>query len=196
MRKQSILAVCACLVVYVTPLAAQIRLPQPVGYINDFAHVIPDSLKPQIQEIIDEVRAKSGGEIVVVTMPSLDGHSADDVALEIGRQWKIGQKGQPGDPNRNTGAVVLVVPKESSPDGRGHLKIELGTNTNTFITAADAGRIRDDFMVPAFQQRDYGRGILLGVAAVALHYADHFGFTLTGDAPRTVQRREDGPHIP
>src|SRR5690606_974315 len=114
-----------------------------------------------------EVRAKSGGEIVVVTLPSLEGRTRDEVALQIGREWGIGRRGEPGDPARNTGTVVLVVPKETAPDGRGQLKIETGIGTTTFITAAEAGRIADRYMIPYFQRGDYGEGIFAGVAALA-----------------------------
>src|SRR5690606_8214828 len=122
---------------------------------------------------------KSGGEIVVVTLPSLEGQPIDDVALRIGREWGVGRRGEPGDPARNTGVVVLVIPRETSLDGRGHLKIETGIGTTTFITAAEAGRIADRYMVPAFRDGDYGRGILGGVVAIAQEYAERFGFELT-----------------
>lgn len=148
------------LTVVAAPARAQVQLPQPVGYVNDFANVIPADAEDRITRIIDEVRTKSGGEIVVVTLPSLEGRTRDEVALQIGREWRIGQKGQPGDPARNTGIVVLVVPKETSPDGSGHLKIETGLGTSTFITASEAGRIADNLIIPEFRAGDYGEGIL------------------------------------
>lgn len=181
--------------VLAAPVRAQIQLPEPVGYVNDFASVIPPEAEARIQAIIDEVRQKSGGEIVVVTLPSLEGRTRDEVALQIGREWGVGQQGEAGDRSRNTGTVVLVVPRETSPDGRGHLKIELGDNTNTFITAAEAGRIRDDYMIPAFRAGDYGQGIQAGVAAIAVEYAENFGFQLTGESmppPPQRQRGDDG----
>lgn len=171
------------------PAAAQrVELPAPVGYVNDFADVIPENVEASIGNVVDEVRAKSGGEIVVVTLPTLPGgRSRDEIALEIGRQWRIGPAGAAGDQQRNTGAVVLVVPRETSVDGRGHLKIELGDVTSTFITATEAGRIRDQLMIPAFREQDYGGGILLGVVALAEMYAEQFDFELTGDYPRLEQ---------
>src|SRR5690606_20100755 len=172
------------------PVDAQSRLPRPVGWINDFANVIEPEHERQIQAVIDEVRAKSGGEIVVVTLPSLMGRTRDELALQIGREWGVGRRGEPGDPARNTGVVVLVVPEEASPDGRGHAKIETGLGASTFITAAEAGRILDRFMIPRFQQGDYGGGILLGVAALAGEYAERFGFELTGEVPREVRQRQ------
>ena len=173
--------------------AAQLRIPAPVGYINDFAHVIPPAARDSMQAIIDEVRAKTGGEIVVVTLPSLQGQIPSDVALEIGRDWKVGKKGPPTDPTRNTGVVILVVPKETSDDHRGHLWIATGTGTTEFITAAQAGRIRDQYMIPSFQRGDYGGGILLGVLGVAQRYALNFNVQLTGVAPPdTTQQAPSG----
>ena len=132
--------VCAVLL-FLLPrsVAGQLRVPAPVGYVNDFAGVIPQPQRDSIQRIIDEVRAKSGGEIVVVTLPRLEGQPVEDVALQIGRDWKIGQKGAPTDSARNTGTVLLIVPKESSDDGKGHLWIATGTGTSRFFTAAQAG---------------------------------------------------------
>ena len=96
------------------PLLAQgLQLPAPFGYVNDFAHIIPADKAATISRIIDDVRQKSGGEIVVVTLPDLQGRPIEEVSLNIGRQWKVGGNGKPGDPARNTGVIILVVPKET-----------------------------------------------------------------------------------
>ncbi|MBV9772879.1 MAG: TPM domain-containing protein, partial [Gemmatimonadetes bacterium] len=124
------------------PARAQLRIPAPTGYVNDFANVIDPTRRAEIQQVVDEVRAKSGGEIVVVTLPSLQGHSRDEVALRILREWGVGKKGTAGDSTANTGTVVLVAPTEHQA------KIELGYGTNTFITAGESGRILDEYMVP------------------------------------------------
>lgn len=155
------------------PARAQLQLPAPVGYVNDFANVIDPAHRDSMQAVIDDVREKCGGEIVVVTLPSLQGRSRDEVALQIGREWKVGQKGEPGDPMRNTGTIVLVSMQDRQ------LKIELGDRTNTFITAAEAGRIRDGLIVPELQRGNVGRGIYLGVVALAEKYAQQFRFELT-----------------
>src|SRR5690606_31779555 len=132
---------------------------------------------------------------VVVTLPSLEGRTRDEVALEIGRQWGVGRRGDPGDPARNTGIVVLVVPKETAPDGRGQLKIETGTGTTRFITAAEAGRVADAYMIPYFREGDYGMGIYAGVMALAAMYAEEFGFELTGEVPAPRGRGQEGSPI-
>ena len=96
----------------------QLDIPDPVGYVNDFADVIDAGEEAEIQRVIDEVRAKSGGEIVVVTLPSLEGRSRTMVAHEIGERWGVGKAGDPGAPARLTGTLILVIPKETSGDGR------------------------------------------------------------------------------
>ena len=91
-----------------------LQIPAPVGYVNDFANVIAPQYKSQMERIIEDVRAKSGGDIVVVTLPDLGGRPQEDVARMIGREWGVGKKGNPGEPTRNYGVVILLVPKETS----------------------------------------------------------------------------------
>src|SRR5688500_7944075 len=133
------------LVVTLAAQLGQVQLPQPVGYVNDFANVIDAGARARIEGISADVREKSGGEIVVVTLPSLNGRDPSDIARELGRQWKVGAKGgRPGDRAANTGMVILLVPKETSSDGRGYIRIETGLGAEGFITDATAGAIQDE----------------------------------------------------
>jgi uncharacterized protein len=91
--------------------AQPLQIPRATGYVNDFANVIDPQSEAAITRIADEVRLKSGGEIVVVTLPSLQGRSRDEVALQILREWGIGKRSQGvGDSTANTGTLVMVVP--------------------------------------------------------------------------------------
>ena len=170
-------------------------LPEPRGYVNDFANVIPAGQAARIASVIDDVRTHSGGEIVVVTLPSIGDANVNDVALQIGRQWKVGKKAAPGDAARNTGIIILVVPKETSADGRGHVAIQTGSGTEGFITDGDAGQIRDE-AIPLFRQQDYGTAIELITTRVAQRYASEFHFTLDSAlavAPRPVPAPRSRP---
>src|SRR5947209_8454104 len=73
-------------------------LPSPSGYVNDFAGVLDPAAVSRMDAVIAEVRAKSRGEIAVVTLADLGDRAASDVALQIGRQWGVGAKGAAGDP--------------------------------------------------------------------------------------------------
>ena len=76
--------------------------------------------------LAQEVRTRSPGEMAIVTLPDLKGRPVSEVSLQIGREWKVGNVGQPGDPNRNAGVVILVVPKETNSSGRGERRVEVG----------------------------------------------------------------------
>ena len=158
-------------------LQAAPQLPAPRGFVNDFAGIIADDQRDQLERIVQDVRQQSGGEIVVITMSDLGGRDIADIAREFGRQWKVGKKAQPGDRARNTGVIILVVPKETSADGRGHVRIETGSGAEGFITDGVAGQIRDE-AIPYFRQRDYGAGIVLMTTRVAQRFATEFGFAL------------------
>jgi uncharacterized protein len=172
------------------PQPADTSLPAPVGWVNDFAHVISPGKGAQIEAVIREVNARCGGSIVVVTLPTLGGRSRDEVALQLGRRWKVGHAGEVGDTLRGTGAVVLVVPAEHQ------WKIELGTRTNTFVTAAQAGEIGREQMVPAFREGDFGEGILRGVTALAQRYAAQYHFTLDAVPAVTAPAAQPAPPPP
>jgi uncharacterized protein len=160
-------------------------LPPPRGYVNDFAGVVGAERAARIERIIGDVRAKSGGEIVVVTLPDLGDREVGDMALRIGREWKVGAAAEVGDRKRNTGLVILVVPKETSSDGRGHISLQTGNGVEGFITDSRAGDIRRE-AVPYLQQKDYGAALELLTLRVAEAYAGEFGFALDGalGAPR------------
>ncbi|MFQ6045868.1 MAG: TPM domain-containing protein, partial [Gemmatimonadales bacterium] len=93
-------------------LLFQLQIPAPVGYVNDFAGIIDPTSRQAMLAVIDEVRLKSRGEIVVVTLSDLEGRPPAEVARDIGREWRIGARGGPGDPARNTGTLLLLKPGE------------------------------------------------------------------------------------
>src|SRR3954469_4086261 len=121
-----------------------ISIPAPVGYVNDFANIIDAAPAARISAIAADVKAKSGGEIVVVTLPDLKDRDIADVARTIGRDWKVGAAGSVGDAKKNAGVIILLVPKATSSDGRGHVRIETGYGAEGFLTDATTGAIQDE----------------------------------------------------
>ncbi len=168
----------------------QIAIPAPSGYVNDFAGVLDPASVSHMEAVIAEVRAKSRGEIAVVTLSDLGNRAASDVALQIGRQWGVGAKGAAGDPAKNLGVVVLLVPLKNHRPGTGQVFIATGRGAEGFLPDARVGRIRDA-MTPYLAREDYGAGLALGVDLIAQAFAREFGFTLTG-APAPPPPDETG----
>src|SRR6266513_4229459 len=173
----------------------QIAVPPPGGYVNDFAGVLDAASVAHMQAVIAEVRDKTRGEIAVVTLPDIGDRPAADVALQISRQWGVGAKGEAGDPTKNLGVVVLLVPQKNHRPGTGQVFIATGRGAEGFLTDARVGRIRDA-MTPHLARQDYGVGLALGVALVAQAFAQEFGITLSG-APLPPDAGEGGaPELP
>jgi uncharacterized protein len=177
-------------------VAQQIEIPAPPrGYGTSAAEVVVDAARVLDPAIIDrinriafEVRARTGGEIAVVTMPDLRGRDVGDVALRIGREWGVGAAASAGDPTKNAGVVILLVPKETASDGQGRISIQTGRGVEGFITDGVAGDIRRA-ATPYFVQRDYSGGLLLMVTEIADRYARALGVALdTSLVPRQELR--------
>ena len=165
---------------------AQIAVPSPRGFVNDFAGVIDSTALVRMEATIREVREKTQGEIAVVTLADIGGREASDVALQIGRQWGVGAKGEAGNPAKNLGVVVLLVPLKNHRRGTGQIFIAAGRGAEGFLTDARGGRIRDA-MTPYFTTEDYGGGLETGVTLLAQAFADEFHVSLsTAEAPPTA----------
>ena len=190
------IAVCgaAWLLVAGHALGAQpVTVPAYTGYVNDFANVIPPDARATLQSLSERVNAATKGDMVIVTMKDIGDRAASDVALNIGRQWKVGANAEIGDRARNAGVIILLVPKESSSTNRGSCFIATGQGTEGFITDATSGSICRE-AAPYFQQRDYAAGIQLVAQRVAQRYATEFNVALDAGSTPTPppQQRPTG----
>ena len=131
-----------------------------------------------MEAVITEVREKTRGEIAVVTLPDIGDRSAGDVALQIGRQWGVGATGAAGDPAKNLGVVLLLVPLKDHKPGTGQVFISTGRGAEGFLTDARVGRIRDA-MTPFLAREEYGKGLSVDVDLIAQAIAGEFGVTLS-----------------
>lgn len=161
----------------VLPAQQDVTIPPPRGMLNDFANVIPADQAARIDRLASLVREHSRGEIAVVTLADIGTRDAGDIALRIGREWKVGANAAIGDEARNAGVVILVVPKETSSDGRGHVFISTGQGAEGFLTDGMTGDIRRE-ATPLLQRKDYGTAIELMTQRVAERYAANFGFSI------------------
>lgn len=150
--------------------------PQPVGYLNDFASVVDAESRAPMEDLIERLRGAIGAEIAVVTLPSIDNYDAAEVALAIGRKWGIGARAEIGDPRRNAGIVVLLVPRRESDPNSGHIRIEVGQGLEGIVTDAAAGRVRD-LMRPYLAAGKYGPGLLVGIRALSSLIARGYGIS-------------------
>ena len=84
--------------------AFAIDLPKPTNefFVNDFADVIDEETENDIMAIGASLYKQTTAQVVVVTVDSLDGYDVDEYALELGREWGV------GDEDKNNGVVLLM----------------------------------------------------------------------------------------
>ena len=173
-------------------LLQQFVIPAPRGYVSDFAGVLDAPSITRITAVIEDLKAKTGGEIAVVTLADLQGRAASDVALQIGRTWGVGSKGNPGDPARNRGIVILLVPRKDHRPGSGAFWIATGNGTEGFVTDAAAGRVRDA-VLPELAQEDYSAALVEATQLVAQRFANEFHVALdSSNLPARGLDSQDG----
>ena len=96
----------------------------------------------------------TGQQVVVVTLDSLQGFTIEDYGYQLGRHWGIGQKGT------NTGALLIVAPKEHK------VRIEVGYGLEGTLTDAQSRIIIEQSILPSFRSGDFNAGILNGTQAI------------------------------
>jgi uncharacterized protein len=167
---------------------------QPTGYVTDVAGVVDQTSAARMTDLIERLRSASGAEIAVVTLPTIDGYSEAQVALEIGRAWGVGARAEIGDVRRNTGIVVLLVPREQGRAGSGYLRIEVGDGLEGIVTDATSGRVRD-LIVASLEGENYGPALRVGVEALVTLVARGMGVSdsaLTNARPLPAARAPSG----
>ena len=163
--------------------AQTVTLPAPTGYVNDFANVLDARTRARLEAMARNINAHTQGDIAVVTLPDLKDRPVEEIALRIGREWKVGGRAEIGSRSRNLGVVVLIVPKETNSGGRGACRVETGQGAEGFLTDFEAAELCRN-AIPYFQQRDYSSGVASVVAGVADAFVKEFN--LASDSIITI----------
>ncbi|MGA2369846.1 MAG: TPM domain-containing protein [Candidatus Korobacteraceae bacterium] len=144
---------------------------RPQGYVTDLAQVIDSATKAKLETLCAEVEQKTGAQIAIVSVNSLDGQSREDYAADLYKHLGIGSK------KDNRGVLLLVAPKERQ------YKIEVGYGLEPVINDARAGDIGRE-MVPDLRSQDYSAAVLLGTTRIAQLIAADKGVQLNVPANR------------
>ena len=137
----------------VFPATAQ-DFPALTGRVVDAAGLLDPATEAALSEKLAAFERKSSDQIVVATVPDLQGEEIADYANRLGRQWRIGQKGT------NSGVVLLVARDEHK------VRIEVGYGLEGTLTDALTQVIIQTAILPAFKAGDYAGGIDKGVDGI------------------------------
>lgn len=163
-------------------LAEKVTDIKPAGYVIDLANVIQPDARAKISAMATELQQKTGAQIAVVTVNSLEGETRDQYAVDLYQHLGIGPK------KTDEGVLLLVAPKEKQ------YKIEVGYGLEPVINDARAGDIGRS-MVPDLRTGDYSSAILKAMTQIAQLVASSKGVQITGvpNQPRAPAQREPLP---
>jgi uncharacterized protein len=175
--------IAALLLVIVAGAAAAQTFPPLTGRVVDAASVLSPTEVQQLTQLSEGIEQASSRQLVVATVPDLQGYPIEDYGYRLGRAWKIGQEGA------NNGVILLVAPNERK------VRIEVGYGLEPIVTDALASVIVNQTILPRFREGDMGGGIVAGAQAIGeqlklpLEAAERRAQAQTSAASRT---RRDG----
>lgn len=116
-------------------------------YVNDYAKAIDNDSVQYILSVGKELENKTGAQVTVVVISSLQGESIESYANDLFRSWGIGQK------DKNNGLLILLSMQEKK------WRVEVGTGLEGAVTDIYSASVMNDFAVPKFKQNQYGQGL-------------------------------------
>jgi uncharacterized protein len=137
-----------------SPLAAQPQFPELTGRVVDNADILPPEAEAALTAKLEALETQSQRQLVVATVPDLQGYDIADYGYQLGRAWGL------GDAERNDGALLLVAPNERK------VRIEVGYGLEGYLTDALSALIIQNAILPRFRDGDFPGGIAAGTDAI------------------------------
>ncbi|MBM4135962.1 MAG: methanol dehydrogenase [Nitrospira sp.] len=148
-----ILYLASC-ILYLTSFAHALDVPKLQGYVNDYANMISPEVRSDIENKLKAFEQTDSTQIVILTIPSLEGEVLEEFSIKVAESWKIGQK------VKDNGVIFLVAKEERK------MRIEVGRGLEGKVTDLMAGRIIDLVIKPRFKEGDFDGGFEAGVSAL------------------------------
>lgn len=191
MTRQIWHAVLALFALIAIPATAQAALsfPQFTGLVTDAANIIPADQKAALEAKLQALQQQTGRQLVVATIPDLQGNEIADYGYQLLRTWGVGLKGL------DNGAILIVAPNEHK------VRIEVGYGLEPVLTDAFSSVVIQQAIVPQFKAGNMVGGISAGVDALTqqLSLPDDEAKAKLAAAVAAYDKqhaRQQGGHIP
>jgi len=150
---------------------------KPTGYVNDFAGVLDQSTRAQIEDLCTQVDQKAHAQIALVTINTLDGNDIESYAVDLFHQWGVGAK------STNRGVLILYAIRDH------RARIEVGYGLEPILPDGKVGGFQRE-AIPLMRSGEYSQALLLVTTRVADVIATDAGVQLTGTQPLPPPRAE------
>ena len=169
------LVVPAVLIILGVPVAFALNdLPPNDGFVTDTAHILSTEEEQALEKRLLDYSNATSNQIAVVTIPSLNGDSLEELSLRIARTWGIGSA-------KHDNGILLLIAYEDRK-----VRIEVGYGLEGAVPDLLAKAIIDHEITPAFRKGEYASGVSRAIDALQKAMKHE----LTIDEYRTTDRYE------
>ena len=141
-------------VLFALPALAEPKFPPLSGRVVDEAQVLSPQAERDLSDKLETLETRTGHQLVVATVSSLQGYPIEDYGYRLGRAWGIGDK------DKDDGAILLVAPNDRQ------VRIEVGYGLEPVLTDALSSVIIQSAILPKFREGDLSGGIVAGADAM------------------------------
>lgn len=130
------------------------KFPPLTGRVVDNANLLSPQAEQRLTDELAALQQKTGHQVVVATIPDLQGYPIEDYGYQLGRAWGIGDK------QRDDGVILLVAPNDRK------VRIEVGYGLEPVLTDALSSTIIQAKVLPAFRSGNLEQGVVDGAEAI------------------------------
>ncbi|WP_304217380.1 YgcG family protein [Phenylobacterium aquaticum] len=162
------------------------KFPALTGRVVDEAHLLSPAANEKLTGELAQLETQTGHQLVVATIPSLQGYEIEDYGYQLGRTWGIGSKAQ------NDGVILLVAPAERK------VRVEVGYGLEPVLTDALSSVIIQEKILPQFRAGHMEQGVVDGAEAIIaqLGLPEDQAKAIAQAPPQQARIRTQGTHIP
>lgn len=142
-------------------LGLAFELPPNDGFVTDAAGILTAEDREQIVSLLQSVQQRTSNEIAVLIVPTLNGESIADVAVEAGRKWGVGTE-------RNNGILLLISYQDRE------VFLATGYGLEGAVPDIVAKGIIEEEIAPRFRDGEYAAGIRAGIEALEKHIGGEY----------------------
>ncbi len=143
-------------------------IPEPVGFVNDFAGIMSEDVRNRINDWAIELREKTGSDFFIATFSDIGGASEVDYGVQVYKQWKIGSQ-------RDEGVLIMLALAERK------IRVEVGYGAEGYITDAYANEVYTTMRgFLSKGSEDWDQAFTQGSLMLLSKLAGEKGVTLTG----------------
>lgn len=124
------------------------------GRVTDAANIFSPEAEHRMSDRLADLERRTGHQLVVVSIVSLNGRDIADVARDLGNRWGIGRA------RFDDGVILLVAPSER------RVRIAVGRGLESRLNNRRCQEIIDRHILPAFTRGEMEAGVSAGLGGI------------------------------